>query len=97
MASYALPKGRSADLGGLHFRLWMVCPNNCKKDSSEIIDGFHRWVCAQTDKRILKRDKNLVPVIFEDVDKIDAMLMHIRLNREACGQLYCLLYVKYCS
>jgi len=52
-----------------------------KKDSSEIIDGFHRWVCAQTDKRILKRDKKLVPVIFEDVDTADAMLMHLRLNR----------------
>jgi ParB-like chromosome segregation protein Spo0J len=57
-----------------------------KKDTGEIIDGFHRWVCAQSDKRILKRDKNLVPVIFEDVDTIDAMLMHIRLNRGR-GQL----------
>jgi hypothetical protein len=46
-----------------------------------IIDGFHRWICAQSDKRVLKRDKKTVPVIFKDVDAIDAMVMHICLNR----------------
>lgn len=47
----------------------------------EIIDGYHRWFLAQTDKSLRKRDKGIVPVMFIKCDEVDAMLMHVRLNR----------------
>lgn len=58
-----------------------ISPIIVQKSTMHIIDGFHRWVCAQSDKKILKRDKKLVPVLFKDIDSIDAMVMHICLNR----------------
>lgn len=58
-----------------------VSPIIVQKSTGYIIDGFHRWICAQSDKRVLKRDKKTVPVIFKDVDAIDAMVMHVCLNR----------------
>jgi ParB-like chromosome segregation protein Spo0J len=64
----------------LHDYGW-VSPIIVQKSTGFIIDGFHRWVCAQSDKRIMKRDKKEIPVIFQDVDAIDAMVMHISLNR----------------
>jgi ParB-like chromosome segregation protein Spo0J len=64
----------------LHDYGW-VSPIIVQKSTGFIIDGFHRWVCAQSDKRIMKRDKKEIPVIFKDIDAIDAMIMHICLNR----------------
>jgi len=63
-----------------------VSPIVVQKSTNTIIDGFHRWICAQTEKTLIKRDKNLVPIIYKDVDNIDAMVMHIMLNRGR-GQL----------
>lgn len=40
-----------------------------------IIDGFHRWKIANDNKI------NKIPVVVVDVDDIDAMLLHIDLNR----------------
>jgi ParB-like chromosome segregation protein Spo0J len=64
----------------LHDYGW-ISPIIVQKSTMHIIDGFHRWICAQADKKILKRDKKLIPVIYVDVDSIDAMVMHISLNR----------------
>jgi hypothetical protein len=36
---------------------------------------------AQSDKRVQGRDKGKIPVLWQDVDEIDARLMHIQLNR----------------
>lgn len=49
--------------------------------TSEIVDGYHRWFLAQTDKTIRKRDNGLIPVTFVKCDEVEAMLMHLRLNR----------------
>ena len=51
-----------------------------QKDSFKIIDGFHRWVCAQSEQ-IKKISNGMVPIVIVNVDEIDAMLMHVRLNR----------------
>lgn len=51
-----------------------------QKDSFKIIDGFHRWVCAQSEQ-VKKIGNGKVPIVIVDVDEIDAMLMHVRLNR----------------
>lgn len=57
-----------------------------QESTGEIIDGFHRWVTAQ-DKDFWKKYGTDIPVIYKDVDKIDAMIMHVRLNR-ARGDIF---------
>lgn len=51
-----------------------------------IIDGTHRWVIAGEANFIRKHGQD-VPVIFVDCDEIDAMLMHVRMNR-ARGEIF---------
>ena len=51
-----------------------------QKSTSHIIDGFHRWVTAQDPAFVKRYGKNL-PVVIQDVDTVDAMIMHVRLNR----------------
>lgn len=59
-----------------------ISPIIVRKKDSVIIDGFHRWLIAQKDAEFRKRHgKKTVPVVFMDIDLIDAMVMHIRLNR----------------
>ena len=50
-----------------------------------IIDGFSRWVVAQSDARLRKKFNGLIPVLYVDCDEAEAMIMHVRLNR-ARGQ-----------
>lgn len=45
-----------------------------------IIDGTHRWVIAG-EKNFQRKHGSDIPVLFCDVDEIDAMVMHIRMNR----------------
>ena len=52
-----------------------------RRETMTIIDGFHRWQLAQTEEKFIKKHGNLVPVIMKDVDDIEAMILHIRLNR----------------
>lgn len=64
-----------------------LSPIVVRKSDSKIIDGFHRWVIAQSDKDFArKHDNTVVPVVFMDVDSIEAMVAHIRMNRSR-GQL----------
>ena len=58
-----------------------IAPIVVQKSTSYIIDGFHRWFLAQSNKPILKRDQGFVPVTYLDVDEVDAMIAHVRLNR----------------
>lgn len=46
-----------------------------------IIDGHYRWEIAGASKSIRRNYKGLVPVVYEDCGDIDAMLLHLRLNR----------------
>lgn len=63
---------------------WLA-PIVVRAEDSTIIDGFHRWIAAQ-DQKFLRKHGNLIPVVYVDVDEIDAMVMHVRLNR-ARGQI----------
>lgn len=64
-----------------------VSPIVVRKKDNTIIDGYYRWFIAQNEPEFKKRHGNkTVPVVFADVDTIDAMMMHIRLNRTR-GQL----------
>lgn len=61
--------------------LGWVQPIIAREQDSTIIDGFTRWVIAQGDKVVLKRDEGIVPVIWLSCDEVDAMIHHVRLNR----------------
>lgn len=46
-----------------------------------IVDGFSRWLVAQSDKRLVKKFGGEVPVMWVYCDEAEAMVMHVRLNR----------------
>lgn len=66
--------------------LGWVSPVIARTEDGTIIDGFSRWVVAQSDKTISKRDRNCLPVVWVSCDEVDAMIHHVRLNR-ARGQV----------
>jgi ParB-like chromosome segregation protein Spo0J len=51
-----------------------------------VVDGTHRWVVAG-EKDFQKKHGADIPVVLVDCDEIDAMVMHIRLNR-ARGEVF---------
>ena len=63
-----------------------IYPIVVKSDDMTIIDGFHRWVVS-SDSSFTKKYGNTVPCRVVECDTIDAMLMHIRLNR-AKGSIF---------
>jgi len=58
-----------------------LSPIVVRRKDSTIIDGFHRWIIAQETEFRKAHKGDLVPVVFVDVDEIDARLMHVRMNR----------------
>lgn len=66
--------------------LGWIMPIVARESDGTIIDGFTRWVLAQNDKGISKRDENQCPVVWVKCDEVDAMIHHVRLNR-AKGQM----------
>ena len=52
----------------------------------KIIDGTHRWVISG-EKEFQRKHGKDIPVIFIDCDEIDAMIMHVRMNR-ARGDIF---------
>lgn len=52
-----------------------------QKSNNTIIDGHYRWEIAGSLKTFEKKYKSLVPVVYEDCSDIEAMLLHIRMNR----------------
>lgn len=60
---------------------WLY-PVVVRKDDSTIIDGFHRWLVAKNDPEFRKKHgSTTIPIVSVKVDLIDAMVMHVRLNR----------------
>lgn len=46
-----------------------------------IIDGYQRYLISIDDEKFLKKYGDKIPVIYQDVDEIEAMVMHVHLNR----------------
>ena len=59
----------------------LIQPIVVRKQNNQIIDGHHRFIALQSDKSLLAADKGKVPVVMIDCSEIQAMLMHISLNR----------------
>lgn len=58
-----------------------IAPILVRQEDSVIIDGFSRWVVAQSHKGVIARDGKKIPVLWVDCDETDARLMHVRINR----------------
>lgn len=52
-----------------------------RSEDRTIIDGHQRWRLAMDDKKVKARVGDTVPVQWVSCDEVDAMIMHIRLNR----------------
>lgn len=56
-------------------------PIHARRETGEIINGSERYLLAVNIPAILEHTDRKIPVVFHDVDAIDAMMMHLRLNR----------------
>lgn len=52
-----------------------------RAEDRTIIDGNLRWVMAKEQKSVMATVGDQVPVVWVTCDEVDAMVMHIRLNR----------------
>jgi hypothetical protein len=59
----------------------LINPIVVQKNTGFIIDGFHRVISIATNKRLKSKYATNVPVHVVDCGDIDAMVMHIVLNR----------------
>jgi hypothetical protein len=58
-----------------------IQPIHVRKSTGEIIDGSERYLLATSIPQITDIWGDLIPVVYHDVDLIDAMMLHLRLNR----------------
>ena len=63
-----------------------IQPIIVRSEDMRIIDGSHRWIAAG-EKQFQKSHGTDVPVLLRSCDEIDAMIMHVRLNR-ARGEIF---------
>ena len=59
----------------------LLSPLIIQKKSFTVIDGYHRWVAVRSHKKLASHYKDSVQALIFDIDDIDAMLLHLRLNR----------------
>lgn len=67
----------SASLGQFGF----IQPIHIRKSTGEIIDGSERFLIATNVKQMKEKIRDGIPVIEHDIDSLDAMMLHLRLNR----------------
>lgn len=56
-------------------------PIHARRETGEIIDGSERYLLATNIPQILELSEGKIPVLYHDVDSLDAMMLHLRLNR----------------
>lgn len=78
--TYLLKPDQKVLKGSLMDYGWLS-PILVQERTNVIIDGHERWLIAGDEKKIVRRDKGLVPVQWIDCDDIEAMIMHIVVNR----------------
>jgi ParB-like chromosome segregation protein Spo0J len=59
----------------------IVCYYLEEEDIYEIVDGYHRYTCMLTSKRIRERENGLMPVVVIEKDISNRMASTIRHNR----------------
>jgi hypothetical protein len=68
-------------ISGMLFEYGFIQPIHVRAETKEIIDGSERFLLASALPEILDRTDGMIPVIFHDVSLMEAMMMHVRLNR----------------
>jgi len=63
------------------YEFGFIQPIHVRRETMEIIDGSERWLLASNISHIAKKIDNQIPVIFHDCDSLEAMMLHLRLNR----------------
>lgn len=58
-----------------------IQPIHVRLSTGEIIDGSERYLLATGIKEIFNKHGKNIPVIYHDLDLIDSMMLHVRLNR----------------
>ncbi len=58
-----------------------IQPIHARMETGEIIDGSERYKLLINIEEISEIHGELIPVVFHDCDKIEAMMMHMQLNR----------------
>lgn len=58
-----------------------VAPILVQEKSGMIIDGHERWMIAANDSVIQDRDSGMIPANVVDCSDIEAMVMHVKVNR----------------
>jgi hypothetical protein len=56
-------------------------PIHVRRETMEIIDGSERFLLFSNINEMRKKHGNTIPVVFHDIDKPAAMMMHLRMNR----------------
>jgi ParB-like chromosome segregation protein Spo0J len=59
----------------------LLSPLIVQKSSGLVIDGYHRLIAISSSKSLTKSYGDGVPCVLVNVDDIDAMVMHVRVNR----------------
>lgn len=52
-----------------------------KSSDDTIIDGYQRYLISIEEEKFVKKYGYMVPVIYQNIDEVEAIIMHIRLNR----------------
>lgn len=68
-------------LSGSLSELGFIQPIHVRASTKEIIDGSERVLLAKNVSAIKKKVGEKIPVVLHDVDLLEAMMMHLRLNR----------------
>lgn len=58
-----------------------IQPIHARRETGEIIDGSERYSLFMNVDEISRMHGEMIPVVFHDCDKLEAMMMHIQLNR----------------
>lgn len=58
-----------------------IQPIHLMSDGKTIIDGSERMRLTSSVKKILSKTNGIIPVIIHEVDELEAMMMHLQLNR----------------
>lgn len=58
-----------------------IQPIHARRQTGEIIDGSERYNLFVSISEISEAHGNLIPVVFHDCDRLEAMMMHVQMNR----------------
>lgn len=68
-------------IGSSLIQFGFIQPIHVRRSTGEIIDGSERFLLATSIHQISEMCDGVIPVVYHDVDLMDSMMLHVRLNR----------------